>query len=173
MILLQLNYDCEKLTKKTGKECSILRSKMASHMNKFEWEAILKEMKDRVPDLLNVLVTTTVPVHRESVNLSKCGIARIYPLCTVYGIMMQQRNRELSLLQRMNTMLMSAGKVDSKTYERFNRMGISLSHQQQLNILEEIGGRYQDDIINKVSQGEKFQITGVVQAGFFKGCWYL
>ncbi|XP_070555569.1 uncharacterized protein [Ptychodera flava] len=129
-------------------------------MKEFKWHGILREMKDEVPYLLDILVGVAVPVHREATNSSRCGDARMYPISTVYGILMQQRHRELSLLQRINTVILSAGKADSKTYDRFNRLGVCLSHQQEMNILEYIGGRYQDEIITKVTQGRKFQITG-------------
>ena len=45
-------------------------------------------------------------------------------------------------------------------YDRFNRLGVCLSHQQQLNILDEIGAGYKREIIDNVQRGLKFQITG-------------
>ncbi|XP_070537548.1 uncharacterized protein [Ptychodera flava] len=113
-LLIQLNSDCERLSKKDASESSILRRKTPSDMKEFKWHGILREMKDEVPYLLDILVGVAVPVHREATNSSRCGDARMYPISTVYGILMQQRHRELSLLQRINTVILSAGKADSK-----------------------------------------------------------
>jgi len=40
----------------------------------------------------------------------------IPPLCLCYAVMMQQRNHELSLVQRINTILMSEGKATKKVW---------------------------------------------------------
>ena len=53
---------------------------------------ILNEMKDRAPDALEFLATIAVP------NLKDNG-GQVAPLCVAYGVSMNQRFRELSLVQ--------------------------------------------------------------------------
>ena len=60
-------------------------------------------MKECVPDVLDVLATIAVP------NVKDNSEQQIVPLCTVYGILMFTRWKELSLIQKMNSILLSTG----------------------------------------------------------------
>ena len=62
-------------------------------------------MKERVPDVLDVLAVVAIPnvtVHEDSAK-------QIAPLCTANGILMFNRLKELSLIQKMNSILLSSG----------------------------------------------------------------
>ena len=56
---------------------------------------ILNELKDRAPDVLEILTTIAVP------NLKDDG-RQVAPLCVAYGVLMNQRCMELSLIQKVN-----------------------------------------------------------------------
>ena len=74
---------------------SKLRMKDFSHMSNFSWDKIISEMSDRCPVLLDALLAAT--------GYSKDEVNNISPrigLC--YGILLQTRNHELSLLQHLN-----------------------------------------------------------------------
>ena len=71
-------------------------------MINFSWDKLISEMSDRCPVLLDALLAAT--------GYSKDEINNISPrigLC--YAILLQTRNHELSLLQRLNTVLMTHG----------------------------------------------------------------
>lgn len=71
-------------------------------MSNFSWDKIISEMSDRCPVLLDCLLAAT--------GYSKDEVNNISPrigLC--YGILLQTRNHELSLLQRLNTVLLTNG----------------------------------------------------------------
>ena len=70
-------------------------------MVKFQWSSLFQEMSGRCPFLRDVLVT-----------VAKCSNKSRDPepsICLCYSILLQQRNHELSLVQRINTVLKSEG----------------------------------------------------------------
>ena len=73
-----------------------------SNMNSFSWDELVTEMSDRCPVLLNALL---VAMGRSKEQVKDVG-PRI-GMC--YAILMQTRNHELSLVLRINTVLMTNG----------------------------------------------------------------
>lgn len=67
-------------------------------LDKFSWNDIVKELKQRAPTLLDVLITVAVPLERIATDND------VPALCTAYSILMNQQWKELSLLQKMNTL---------------------------------------------------------------------
>ena len=53
-------------------------------------------MKERVPDVLDVLAAVAIP----NVTAHEDSAKQIAPLCTAYGILMFTRWKELSLIQK-------------------------------------------------------------------------
>ena len=88
---------------------SVLRSSREdkNNLTAFRWMQILNEMKDRAPDVLEFLSTFAVP------NLKDDG-RQVAPLCVAYGILMNQRCKELSLVQKINTVLLGTGSATKK-----------------------------------------------------------
>ena len=70
-------------------------------MIQFEWNLLLREMSDRCPFLRDILVAVA-----KCANKSRNHIP---PICLCYAILLQQRNRDLNLVQRINTVLLSEG----------------------------------------------------------------
>ena len=69
-------------------------------------------MKERVPDVLDVLAAVAIPnvaAHEDSAK-------QIAPLCTAYGILMFSRWKELSLIQKMNSILLSTGHAIERVF---------------------------------------------------------
>lgn len=66
----------------------------------FSWDALFEELQSRCPILLDSMSTVVN-------SKKKCDV--IPPIGLCYGILMQQRNHELSLIQRINTILFSEG----------------------------------------------------------------
>jgi len=89
---------------------SVLRVPTEHHKSlvEFHWNNILTEMKERAPDVLDFMVARAVP------QLKGSDGRQIMPLCTAYGILMNVRCRELSLIQKMNAVLLGVGSVTKR-----------------------------------------------------------
>ena len=96
-LLQELHANCVELCKR--KKPSMLRKNKYPDMVEFSWDEIFEELQSRCPILLDVLSTV--------VNSKKCDV--IPPLGLCYAILMQQRNHELSVIQRIITILLSEG----------------------------------------------------------------
>lgn len=94
------------------KKCPAFSSRVPSERHKslveFHWNNILTEMKERAPDVLDFMVAMAVP------QLKGSDGRQIMPLCTAYGILMNVRCRELSLIQKMNAVLLGVGSATKR-----------------------------------------------------------
>ena len=100
-VLRELDKECIKLCTKS--EPSELRKNSFENMAAFNWKKLALEMSNRCPFLLDFLLTV-MKKKKEDQNddiLPRLG------LC--YSILLQTRNRELSLVQPLNTVLMTNG----------------------------------------------------------------
>lgn len=66
-------------------------------------------MKRRAPDVLDILATIAVPEIKEHAAEQKMP-----PLCTAYGIFMNPRCKELSLIQKVNGILLGFGNATER-----------------------------------------------------------
>lgn len=99
-LLHELDEECKHLCLRS--EPSELRMNKFCDMVGFEWQKLSSEMSSRCPFLLDVLLIV--------MNKSKEELTQIIPrLGLCYAILMQTRNRELSLVQRLNTVLLTHG----------------------------------------------------------------
>lgn len=105
-LIMQLDKDCTDLCLRS--KPSILRKNKFPGMSTFDWKLIIEEIKSRCPILLKVFVTVMGKMSTEKLDQF------IAPLCTCYAIMMQKRNHELSLVQRVNTVLLAEGNASKK-----------------------------------------------------------
>ena len=81
-------------------------------LKNFSWEKVIAVMKERVPDVLDVLAAVAIP----NVTAHEDSAKQIAPLCTAYGILMFTRWKELSLIQKMNSILLSAGRATERVF---------------------------------------------------------
>lgn len=103
IILKKIDDQCSSLCSK--KHPSFLRTPRSQHKDlakSFSWVNILEEMKERAPDILDVLTTIAVP----NVNTNGEQVPRV---CTAYAVLLNSRNRELSKVQKMSSILLGAG----------------------------------------------------------------
>ena len=77
------------------------------NLAEFRWISILREMKERTPDVLDFLTTVAIPRVKEDTS-------HVPPLCTAFGLLMNMRSRELSLVQKVNTVVLGAGNATKK-----------------------------------------------------------
>ena len=104
---------------------SVLRDKSLETMRDFSWEKILTEAKERCPNLLDVI--TAVCFRREGQNVQRSGVKRVPPVGTIYSMILNQYNRELNLVQRINTVLLASGLAETKLCFQLNTMHASLT----------------------------------------------
>ena len=114
IILKELDEQCRNLCKmkKSGGDTgpSILlvpSSNTQECLENFKWYNIIKEMKEKIPFLLDILTTVTTPAKKGNCD---CGPN----VCMAYGIMMNARWKKLSLLQKAVTMIIGFGHSSSK-----------------------------------------------------------
>lgn len=109
----EIIQECENLAKYTrGYLPSVLRDKSFEVMRDFHWEIILTEAKERCPSLLDLI--TAICCRREGQNAQRSGTKRIAPVATIYSMLLNQFNRELNLVQRINTVLLASGQAETK-----------------------------------------------------------
>ncbi|XP_028408673.1 uncharacterized protein LOC114531236 isoform X2 [Dendronephthya gigantea] len=133
IILEKIDKDCKSLCSK--KFASILRTPRSEHSQLakiFCWSGILNEMKERAPDILNVLTTIAAP------NLMLDG-RQVPPICMAYALLMNTRNRELSMVQKMNTVVIGAGHATEKTFRRLGKLGVTQSRDNLRNLMDDVG----------------------------------
>ena len=111
--LEEMIQECNNLAKYTrGHLPSVLRDKSFETMRDFSWDKILTEAKERCPMLLDVV--RAICWRREGQNTQRCGAMRIAPIGTIYSLLLYQFNRELNLVQRINTILLANGQAETK-----------------------------------------------------------
>ena len=105
IFLKEVDLQCGKLCARRSAQPSVLRepSRNPKSLVEFQWETILSEMKERAPDVLDFMVAMAVP------KLKGNDGRQVMPLCTAYGILMNVRCRELSLVQKLNAVLLGVG----------------------------------------------------------------
>ena len=108
IVLDKINKDCKSLCfKKTPSVLRTPRSRHSELPKVFSWSSILNEMKERAHDILNILITIAAP------NLMLDG-RQVRPICMAYALLMNTRNRELSMDEKMNTVIIGAGHATEK-----------------------------------------------------------
>ncbi len=85
----------------------MLQNNESENIVNFDWLIILDELQNRCPFLLEVLNTVTTKKKPQSELAPRIGI--------VYAILMLQRNHELSLVQRINTLIMTEGNPKNRS----------------------------------------------------------
>ena len=93
--------------RRTRGQPSVLRASKEVVLNSFSWMKILNEMKERAPDVLEFLVTIAAPTLKEDGR-------QVPPICEAYAMLMNIRCRELSLVQKINTIVLGRGGATKK-----------------------------------------------------------
>ena len=68
-------------------------------------------MRERAPYVLDFMATVAIP------KLKNNDERQVMPLCTAYGILMNVRCRELSLVQKINAVLLGVGGATKRVSE--------------------------------------------------------
>lgn len=92
------------------KNPSILRTPRIHHKDlakQFNWTSILEEIKERAPEVLDILTAIAAPSVKDDGQ-------QVPPICTAYALLLNTRNRELSLVQKLNSLILGAGHATQK-----------------------------------------------------------
>lgn len=94
---------------KKKEDPSILRvgSKCYQELVSFGWAKLLTEWEEKAPDVLDALTTIAVPEN--TLLRPQRADAIIPPLCVSFSTLLNTRNAELSLVQKMVTALLGIG----------------------------------------------------------------
>ncbi|XP_033646775.1 uncharacterized protein LOC117306128 [Asterias rubens] len=92
------------------------------------WDDIICEFIQKYPELVEILVKIMLGpgARRNAVKVQQL----IPKLATVYGIVLQHRNHELSRIQRLVGCLFADNVVEQKVYDRMNKLGICSSYNR-------------------------------------------
>lgn len=91
-LLKEIDGQCQSLCVRTRGEPSILKNTSVESLKRVDWCNVMKEMKDRAPDILDFIATVAAPRLKKNVD------GQVPPVCMIYAMMMNQRWQELSLV---------------------------------------------------------------------------
>ena len=91
-LLKEIDGQCQSLRVRTRGEPSILKNTSVESLKRVDWCNVMKEMKDRAPDILDFIATVAAPRLKKNVD------GQVPPVCMIYAMMMNQRWQELSLV---------------------------------------------------------------------------
>ena len=100
--LRDINRQCQNLCLEKKGAPSVLNVRQEScveALNNFSWEKVMVEMRDRSPDVLDVLATIS----------KQPSVSHVPAVCFSYAVLMYQRNFKLGMLQKLLTILLGSG----------------------------------------------------------------
>lgn len=109
-LLQQINNQCQALCVRTRGEPSILKDSSVEALEDVNWYGVMIEMKDRAPDVLDFIATVATPRLKKKVE------EQVPPVCMIYAMMMNQRWQELSLIQKIATIILGIGHSNKKVF---------------------------------------------------------
>ena len=107
-LLKEINGQCQSLFVRTRGEPSVLKDTSVEALESVEWCNVMKEMKNRAPDILDFIATVAAPRLKKNVD------AQVPPVCMGYAMMMNQRWQELSLVRKIATIILGVGHSSKK-----------------------------------------------------------
>ena len=106
-VVRQMQLQCEALV--STKFNSILRRKGKDDALQFNWESVLQEWEKQAPSFLKSAACTPAVRNAQSIPTKA-----IPPVCMTGAILLKVRNQNMSVLQRIISMLLNAGHVSKK-----------------------------------------------------------
>ncbi|XP_029185142.2 uncharacterized protein LOC114953141 isoform X2 [Acropora millepora] len=155
IILRDIDEQCQKLCTRSQEKWSVLRIPRSKHkdLKNFSWNSIILELYERAPDVLDFLVTVALPK-----GTKKCEDKYVPAICEGYGVLMNVRWQELSLIQKINTILLGVGHTIARTFQRLNKVGITQTRESYRLIMDDIGADLKNTIANQLSAGRQFRV---------------
>lgn len=106
-LLQQIDNQCQALCVKSRGEPSVLKDSSVEALEGVKWSNIMQEIKHRAADVLNFIATVATPRIKRNVD------EQVPPVCMMYS-MMNQKWQELSLIQKIATIILGIGHRNKK-----------------------------------------------------------
>ena len=100
--LRDIDRQCQNLClekKGTPSVLNVRQDSCVEALNNFSWGKVMVEMRDRSPDVLDVLATIS----------KQPSVSHVPAVCFSYAVLMYQRNFKLGMLQKLLTILLGSG----------------------------------------------------------------
>ncbi|CAC5386827.1 unnamed protein product [Mytilus coruscus] len=121
---------------------SELMKKKPEDLKSFKWNEIISEFMVKFPTVFSLILTMFLtPEEMENKEKIEGIIPRIG---MVYSMLMQGRNKELNRIQRVTSLFLFDDICDQKVFDRLQTVGVCLSYERSLQIVELIGGHFND-----------------------------
>jgi hypothetical protein len=146
---LKLKEEAKTLCSSTGDTC-LLRSKLTDSILTIDWEALHRELCDKAPLLMSVL---------ESVTPTKRQPCKKAALCMCASVLLFARTKNMSLIQRVISILLYAGHASKQVYTQLNHLGICMSYEQSMRLLDSLGKDHDEEIYKWSRQLENTIVT--------------
>jgi len=84
------------------------------------------------PVKLQRLISDFAKVRVQGQNVQRSGAKQIPPIGSIYSMLLNQYNRELNLVQHINTVLLASGQAETKVCFQLSIMHVSLTSPRGL-----------------------------------------
>ena len=113
-ILDEIHQECADLCKK-GNCTSVLRagSKCFEDVKSFNWNMVFNELLKRAPNVADILAAIAFPKALKTVEVAQNCMP---PFCLSWCILMNIRNTELSIVQKVITCILGVGACNKKVH---------------------------------------------------------
>jgi hypothetical protein len=133
---LKLGEEAKAICSSSGETCS-LRSKQVESILSLNWMALHAELSSKAPLLMSVLEAVTPTKRKPQKKLAHC-------MCV--SVLLFARTKNMSLIQRLVSVLLYAGHASKQVYTRLNYMGLCMSYKQSIRIMESLGKNHDQEI---------------------------
>ena len=155
LLLQDVDTQCHLVSRK-----SQLCRKGVESLVSLDWNALLLELANIAPDLIDVVITAAVPAEREKVNKCKTGDRRIPPVGMALAILLHERSSVSNVIQNVLSLLMVDGACSKRTFERFNHLGLCLSPTGTQNLLDGMSSFQSTEIVKLIRERHIFRMVG-------------
>ncbi|KAJ7381464.1 hypothetical protein OS493_001602 [Desmophyllum pertusum] len=128
---------------------SVLRDRGYDGISTYSFDKILNEMKTLCLTVFSIL---SQMIQFDNSQEKKKAAA----MSLIYGIIMFLRCKEMSLVQRVNTVLLTEGDASTELVDRLHKYSFCLSRSMKYTIQEEIGNHFLDRAVELLKQGKTF-----------------
>ena len=137
---------------------SILMKKNYSDIINFDWYGVVEEFLKTFPELFYLVLSAMITPYDAKLY---SNVENFIPkLGIIYGILMNSKFSELSLIQRLISLLLVDNICDQKVFDRLNKIGVCMGYNSTINLIEIVGGKFNDKIVDLVRSGKTFRFCG-------------
>ncbi|CAG2243662.1 unnamed protein product [Mytilus edulis] len=154
LLMEEINLMSNRLRNRKLFYVSELMKKRPEDLKFFKWNEIMVKFPTVFSLILTMFLT---PQDMENKDKIEAIIPRIG---MVYSMLMQGRNKELSRIQRITSLFLFDNICDQKVFDRLQTVGVCLSYERSLQIVEMIGGHFNDKVVQLVKDNTRFRIIG-------------